>query len=562
MLGYLVLTARPHRRDRLCEMFWEIPDDPRGSLRWSLSKIRPLVNELDNERLVADRERASLTTEGIEIDVHRISQALDDKTTSASNLKWCHQQLKEPLLDGTELPNQHIYQQWLTAERAEMDRLRGKLLSRLASHPDIDPLEQLQWAEAWETLEPYTPAAATCLLSRLSALGQLQELEQCQAKLVKRFRNAGISWSSDAYKSSDVKKESSHAPPPFVASKVANTSETSSNSDQILTAENIREESTNQESSNQESTNQERSTAATSIAYDTDAQKTRRRQRELLARQKIQFCTAEDGVRIAYATIGEGTPIVKAANWLSHLEHDWDSPIWSPLFRELATDHQFIRYDERGNGLSDWEVDTISFESFVTDLETVVDASGVDRFALLGISQGAAVSIEYAIRYPERVSHLILFGGYAAGWRIGASEATIKEREAVMTLTSTGWGQDNPAYRQIFSSTFMPSANAQELAWFNEFQRLTTSPENAVRFLSVFGDIDVRHQLSKVQVPTLVIHSMGDLRIPVATGRDIAATIPNAEFVGLDSDGHLLLGREPASDLFVETVREFLSRTD
>lgn len=164
------------------------------------------------------------------------------------------------------------------------------------------------------------------------------------------------------------------------------------------------------------------------------------------------------------------------------------------------------------------------------------------------------------MRHPERVSCLILFGGYAAGWRIGATEDVIREREAVMTLTATGWGRDDPAYRQIFSSTFMPSATTEELRWFNEFQRATTSPEYAVRFLSAFGDIDVRERLSEVQVPTLVIHSLGDRRIPAATGRDIAATITDAEFLGLEGDGHLLLGREPASRVFVEAVREFIAR--
>jgi pimeloyl-ACP methyl ester carboxylesterase len=171
------------------------------------------------------------------------------------------------------------------------------------------------------------------------------------------------------------------------------------------------------------------------------------------------------------------------------------------------------------------------------------------------------VSIEYAVRHPERVSCLVLLGAYAAGWRIDATDDVIREREAVMTLTATGWGQDNPAYRQIFSSTFMPSATTEELRWFNDFQRSTTSPENAVRFLSAFGDIDVREQLPRVSVPTLVIHALGDRRIPAATGRDIAASIPDAEFLGLESDGHLLLGRERASAVFVEAVRDFVARS-
>ena len=512
LLAYLAMTNRPHRRDRLCEIFWEIPDDPRGALRWSLSKLRPIVNESQLERLVTDRERVSLLTNDIQIDLWTISQQAEDPNLPIAELKSICGQLKDPFLEGTELPNQDIFQQWLTSERLEVERIRVKILARLSSHPDAAPDEQLNWAQEWEALDPYNPEAATQLLTKLERLGRSHEALELQHKLIKRFRNAGISWNPEARTNNSKENE------------------TSKNS-------------------------------------DTEADKNRLEdkpvtpKRELLARQKIQFCTARDGVRIAYATIGEGFPIVKAANWLSHLEHDWDSPIWSPLFRELAHDHHVIRYDERGNGLSDWDVSSLTFESFVEDLETVVEASKMDKFALLGISQGAAVSIEYAIRHPERVTHLILFGGYAAGWRIGATEQTIKEREAIMTLTETGWGQNNPAYRQIFSSTFMPSANASEFAWFNEFQRLTTSPDNAVRFLSVFGDIDVREQLSKVTVPTLVIHSLGDQRIPVNVGRDIAATIPDAEFVGLESDGHLLLGREPASKDFVEAVREFIART-
>jgi len=504
LLAFLAMTARPHRRDRLCEVFWETPDDPRGALRWSLSKIRPLVNDADLERLVADRERVTLLTDDIDIDIKSIANMTStNDALSAEILREMCEKLKEPLLDGVDLPEQEFFKQWLQGERAEIDRLRCKLMEKLSRHPDTPLLEKLKWTESWEALDPYNPHAATQLLNQLTLCGQTQNAAHLEPKLIKRFRNAGIPWPS------------------------------------------------------------EQSTHSTNAGNSADIAKTEEPEakRELLTRQKIMFCKASDGARIAYASIGKGFPILKAANWLSHLEHDWDAPVWSPLFRQLALNHHLIRYDERGNGLSDWDVSDISFESFVTDLETVADASKLDKFALLGISQGAAVSIEYSIRHPERVSHLILFGGYDTGWRIGASESTIREREAIMTLTATGWGQDNPAYRQIFSSTFMPSASPSDLAWFNEFQRLTTSPENAVRFLSVFGDIDVRDQLKKVSVPTLVIHSRGDQRIPVSVGRDIAATIPNAQFVSLESDGHLLLGSEPSSKVFVDTVKEFIANT-
>lgn len=194
-----------------------------------------------------------------------------------------------------------------------------------------------------------------------------------------------------------------------------------------------------------------------------------------------------DGTKIAYATIGSGAPSLKAANWHTHLEFDWQSPIWGRSFAEIAKGRKFIRYDERGCGLSDWDVEDLSFDAFVEDLETVADRLGLDRFPLLGISQGAALSIEYAVRHPARVSALILVGGYAAGWRHMVDPEEHARREAVMALTEVGWGTDNPAYRHIFSKTFMPDASAETLAWFDDFQRQTTSPRNAARFQDAFG---------------------------------------------------------------------------
>ncbi len=491
LLGYLALNARPQRRDSLCELFWDIPDDPRAALRWSLSKLRPIVNDDVTERLVADRERVEFLPAGATVDIIEARRAVKNPETSHQNLAGAFEMLKSPLLDGADEPDNQRFQSWLTAERAETERLFAAAAARLAQDPQTAPERAVAYAEAWLESSPFNVDAARCLIDAHRRIGAKGRAADVEAALNSRFAEAGLS----------------------IANAVGGAREGQT-----------------------------------------------WRDRSLLERQRIQFCRANDGATIAYATVGDGPPIVKAANWLNHLELDWDAPIWSPLFRELARDRCLVRYDERGNGLSDWEVDDISFDAFVTDLETVVDAAGLDRFPLLGISQGAAVSIEYAVRHPARVSHLVIFGGYQAGWRIGADQATIAEREAVMVLTKTGWGQDNPAYRQIFSSTFMPTATHAELDWFNEFQRRTTSPENAVRFLSAFGDIDVRDRLSKVTAPTLVIHARGDKRIPVATGRSIAAAIKGAEFLTLESDNHLLLGREPASAAFVEAVRNFVSR--
>jgi DNA-binding winged helix-turn-helix (wHTH) protein len=199
-------------------------------------------------------------------------------------------------------------------------------------------------------------------------------------------------------------------------------------------------------------------------------------------RQEIHFCTASDGVRIAYAEVGQGPPLVKTANWLNHLEYDWESPIWSHLLHDLATRNRLIRYDARGNGLSDWDVPDISFDAFVRDLETVVEANGLGKFALLGISQGCAVAIAYAIRHPERVSRLILYGGYARGRRKRGSQREIEQGDAIITLMRDGWGQESPEFRMIYTARFIPGGTAEQMQWMNDLQRKTT--HRRMRFAS------------------------------------------------------------------------------
>ena len=279
--------------------------------------------------------------------------------------------------------------------------------------------------------------------------------------------------------------------------------------------------------------------------------------------QRIRFCTTPDGVRVAYATIGNGPPLVKAANWLSHLEFDWRSPVWRHWTEELSRDHTLVKYDERGSGLSDWDVEDFSFDSWVRDLESVVEAAGLSRVALLGISQGGAVAITYAVRHPELVSHLILYGAYAEGWgRRAAGKLSKEERQALITLTRHGWGRDDPSYRQIFTASFMPDATAEQANWFNDLQRISTSAENAARLMQVTRDIDITPLLPSVQSPTLVLHARGDERAPFDQGRRLAAGIPNARFVPLDSRNHILLEHEPAWATFLSEVRGFLGIED
>ena len=273
-----------------------------------------------------------------------------------------------------------------------------------------------------------------------------------------------------------------------------------------------------------------------------------------LPQQEVHFCTASDGVRIAYASAGQGVPLVKAANWLNHLEYDWHSPIWSHLLHALAAECQLIRYDERGNGLSDWDVDDISFEAFVRDLETVVDAAGLKRFSLFGISQGAAVSIAYAVRHPERVERLILYGGFARG----RTRRNPEQAETLQALIRQGWGSENPAFRQFFTSLFVPDGNPEQMQWFNDLQRITTSPDNAVRIMQATGQVDISDLLPQVRVPTLVLHAQNDAAVPFDEGRRLAAGIPGARFVTLESRNHLIVEKEPAWTRLLEEIAAFL----
>lgn len=274
--------------------------------------------------------------------------------------------------------------------------------------------------------------------------------------------------------------------------------------------------------------------------------------------QKVRFCTASDGVRIAYAEVGDGRPLIKAANWLNHLEYDWESPVWSPFLHKLAENRRLIRYDARGNGLSDRDVADFSLDAFVRDLESVVDAMDLDRFALLGMSQGCPVSIAYAVRHPERVSRLVLAGGFARGRRKRGSAEEIASSDATLTLIRQGWGQDNPAFRQMFTSLFMPGATAEQMNSFNDMQRITASPENAARLRQAVDEIDVSALLAQVKTPTLVLHCRNDGMIPFDEGRRIAAEIPGAHFVALESRNHIFLENDPVWSRFFGELETFL----
>jgi pimeloyl-ACP methyl ester carboxylesterase/DNA-binding CsgD family transcriptional regulator len=274
-------------------------------------------------------------------------------------------------------------------------------------------------------------------------------------------------------------------------------------------------------------------------------------------RQTVRYVHTSDGLRLAWAESGSGSPLVKAATWLTHLEYDLDSPVWVHWLSFFSDHFRFIRYDERGCGMSDWDVRDLSLDRRVTDLETVIEAAGLDEpFTLLGMSQGAAVCIGYASRHPERVARIVLCGGYARGaLRRGDSDA-VRLYEAISDLALL-WGSDNPAFRQVFTSRFIPEGTDEQLRWFNELCQKTVSPELAPTLMRARGETDVTALLKHVRTPTLILHARNDAVVPLSEGRFLASEMPGAQFVELDSNNHVLLAHEAAWDRFCEAVLAF-----
>lgn len=275
----------------------------------------------------------------------------------------------------------------------------------------------------------------------------------------------------------------------------------------------------------------------------------------------LHFCRSDDGVRIAYSIAGAGPPILRAAHWMSHLQYEWESPVWRHWITALSERTTLIRYDQRGNGLSDWDVTDFEFDQMLNDLERVVDAAGLERFALLGVSQSCPISIAYAARHPDRVRCLILYGGFAKGWRMRADPHSIASHEAMTTLIREGWGQDNPAFRRLFTELLIPDARDTEARSLDDLQGRTVSPENAARLHEAFGRIDVEERLARIVVPTLVVHARRDAMVPLGCGREMAAGIPGARFLELDSANHILTREEPAFEEFVREVLSFVEES-
>jgi pimeloyl-ACP methyl ester carboxylesterase len=277
----------------------------------------------------------------------------------------------------------------------------------------------------------------------------------------------------------------------------------------------------------------------------------------LIDQSPVRYCPSSDGANIAYVQVGNGYPLVLCGSWMTHLEWDWSNPGWGHHLSHLAKDFTLIRYDQRGNGMSDWNVD-ISFDKMVDDLRSVIDCYDYEKVAIFGPSQAASVSIAYTREHPQRVSHLILYGGYARGRRRRGDPEAEAESEALVTLIRQGWGRENPAFRQTLTSLFMPDASQEQAAWFNKFQKACGPGPNIARFREVFDKMDIADLVAGVKVPTLVVHCVEDSVSPLSEGKFLASRISGAQFVTLNSRSHMLLENDPEFPRFLHSVREFL----
>ncbi len=517
LLAYLVVTGRAHRRDRLCSLLWNLPDDPRGALRWSLSKLRRLVDEPTAARIVADRETVRFDPKGAHIDVQDLRRRAADglENGATKDLASLAKAFGGDFLAGLDIQDSHEFHAWCIAERAELQALQARVLRTLVERLKSRPEAALPFARSLVQLEAHDEEAWAGLIQLLAALGRRQEAEDQCALGQRVLKEAGVSPTGALLRVNLSRAADQEARKPAPAPN-----------------------STGLDHPPEESGSTDRARAP--------------------AEQLVQYCFTDDTVRVAYAAVGSGPPIVKTANWLTHLDYDWDSPVWRHWMGEFSRNHRLIRYDHRGNGLSDWQVADLSFEAYVRDLETVVEAAGLERFALLGLSLGCAIAIAYAARHPERLTHLVLYGGYARGWAVRASPQEIAQRGALRSLIKHGWGQDNPAFRQVFTSRYIPDATEEQMRWMNELQLMTTSPGNALFLDETASMVDVRPLLPQVKVPTLIMHCRDDAVVPFAEGQLLADSIAGSRFVALEGRNHIILEPEPAWERFVMEVRDFL----
>lgn len=520
---------RARSREALIGLLWgdRSETQARHSLSQTLSSIRRAFGDAGAAPIVlADGGSIALESGRVDVDVARFERRAAEGTPEA--LGEAAALYRGDLLEGLRL-REEAFEEWLTGERNRLRecalRVLSVLLEQMAAAGRTD--DAVRIAVRLLALDPLQESVHRHLMRLYAAqkrpASALRQYELCARTLRNELGVAPEAATTELY--GEIKRRR----------------ETRSKTDPLHSAADAA-----------------RPAASRSDETRVGGEPGTKRSLAGTTQQEISFCRTPDGVRLAWAQVGHGPPLVKAANWMNHLEYDWESPVWHHVLEALATKYTLIRYDARGNGLSDWKVEDVSLDAWVSDLDTVVDAADVARLPLLGMSQGCAISIAYAVRRPDRVSHLILYGGFALGG-LKRSPAEKEKREAMATLMGLGWGTDDPTFRQLFTSQFIPEGSKEQFDHFNELQRRTTSPEGAVRYFRTVGAIDVRDLLPQVTVPTLVMHVRGDRVQPIEAGRQMAAGIPGARFVSLPGQNHMFLQYEPAADRFFEELALFLS---
>jgi DNA-binding SARP family transcriptional activator/pimeloyl-ACP methyl ester carboxylesterase len=514
LLSYLAVTGQTHTREAITALLWpdHDPQQGRADLSRILSRLRATLGA---DYILADREHVALNKKAaLWVDVVHFRRQLDAcrEATALEMDDDCRERLaamvayyQADFLAGFTLPGCPAFDEWQLLQteglRRDLSWALDKLVQVYEAQNDLG--QAILYARRWVGLDPLHEPAQRRLIALYARNGQRAEAyyqyQACERLLAEAL---GVE--------------------PEPATK------------QLY--EQLRR--------NGAALGESQYGTPSAIKLD----------------QEIRYCLSHDRVRIAYAIVGNGPPLVWTATFLRHLEFDWQSPIWQHWLAALAGRYTLIRYDERACGLSDWNVGDISFAAWVRDLEALVDHLGLNQFRLMALSQAGAVAIAYAARHPERLSHLILHGAYARGrFHRQDNPQASEEAQTLLSLTKLGWGRDNPAFRQVFSMQLMPDATKEQLAWFDELMRISMTPENAARAEAEMYDINVLDLLPEVSVPTLVTHCRHDAAVPFAEGRILASQIPGAQFVPLDSKNHLLLPAEPAWEQFVRQIHRFLA---
>ena len=502
LLAYLVMNPRSHRRAQLADLLWDVADDPRGGLRWCLSKLRPLLEADGRTRVIADRSSIRVDCSGLDVDAQQWL-AVDSATADVEQLKALCRLPAGEFCEGLDLEDHFGFHSWCVGLRQDLSRRQADIHGRLVELLAHEPEAALPHARALCLLRPQDVTAHAQHVKLLLALGQPEQAKQQHQSARNLLRTQ--------YPHSDLAPLDAALQPARPATEGPPT------------------------------TPQSRGTS----------------------QQRIHFCRSRNGANIAYAEIAadNGDPqapaLVKVANWVSHLEHELRSPVWRHLLQALSRRRRLIRYDQRGNGLSDLRLEDVGGERQVEDLEAVMDAAGCERAPLLGMSQGCPIAIDYAVRHPERVSHLVLYGGFAQGWRFWGERA-IEACTALGLTMKSGWGRHNPAFRQMWTSLFIPRAAPEAMDWFNEMQRVACTPQMAYALFLANGELDVAEKLSRVQCPTLVLHLERDAVVPFEHGKRLAAGIPGARFAPMVGDNHIPLESDPCFPQIIKEIETFL----